>query len=72
LEVLPVHLLREIKPFIIWVYPPLLDYDVSMDELIDLVVVIPTSQDHQKQSPDAKVITVFVLMYLEFLVVRSQ
>jgi hypothetical protein len=34
-----------------------------MDEVVELVVVIPTSQDHQKWSPDAKVITIFVLMF---------
>jgi hypothetical protein len=37
LEVLPVCLRREVKPFIIWFYPPWLDYDVSMDEVVELV-----------------------------------
>jgi hypothetical protein len=48
LEVLPVQLLREVKPFIIFFYPPLLDYDVSMDEVVELVVVIPTSPRSSK------------------------
>jgi hypothetical protein len=39
-----VHLYRLVKPFIIWFYPPLLDYDVSMHRLVELVVVIPMSQ----------------------------
>jgi hypothetical protein len=43
LEVLPVCLGREVKPFIIWFYPPWLDYDVSMHRLVELIVVIPTS-----------------------------
>jgi hypothetical protein len=34
-----------------------------MDEVVELVVVIPTSQDHRKWSLDAKVTTVFVLMF---------
>ena len=34
---------REVKPFIIWFYPPLLDYDVSVQKVVELVVVIPTS-----------------------------
>jgi hypothetical protein len=49
LEVLPVHLWREIKPFIIWFYPPLLWYDVSMDEAVELVMVIPMSPDHRNR-----------------------
>jgi hypothetical protein len=43
LKVLPVHLYSLVKPFIIWFHPPLLDYDVSMDKVVELVVVIPTS-----------------------------
>jgi hypothetical protein len=54
LEVLPVHLLREVKPFIIWFYPPLLDYDVSMDEVVELVVVIPTSPRSSKTESECK------------------
>jgi hypothetical protein len=54
LEVLPVHLLREVKPFIIWFCPHLLDYDVSMDEVVYLVVVIPTSPRSSKMEPGYK------------------
>jgi hypothetical protein len=54
LEVLPVHFLREIKPFIICFYPPLLDYDVSMDEVVELVVVIPTSPRSSKTESGCK------------------
>jgi hypothetical protein len=43
LEVLPVCLQREVKPFIIWFYPPWLDYDVSHHKVVELVVVISTS-----------------------------
>jgi hypothetical protein len=43
LKVLPVHLYSLVKPFIIWFHPSLLDYDVSMDKIVELVVVIPTS-----------------------------
>jgi hypothetical protein len=48
LEVLPVHLYSQVKHFIIWFYPPLLDYDVSMVEVVELVVVIPTSPSSSK------------------------
>jgi hypothetical protein len=64
LEVLPICLFREVKPFIIWFYTPLLDYDVSMHGFVELVIVIPTSQDHRKQSPDAQVMVIFVLVLL--------
>jgi hypothetical protein len=43
LEVLPVYLQREVKPHIIWFYPPWLYYDVSLHKVVELVVVIPTS-----------------------------
>jgi hypothetical protein len=43
LEVLSVCLQREVKPFIIWFYPPWLDYDVSLHKVVELVVMIPTS-----------------------------
>jgi hypothetical protein len=43
LEVLRVCLRRDVKPFIIWFYPPWLDYDVSLHKVVDLIVVIPTS-----------------------------
>jgi hypothetical protein len=54
LEVLLVHLLREVKPFIIWFYTPLLDYYVSMDEVVELVVVIPTSPRSSKTESGSK------------------
>jgi hypothetical protein len=38
-----VHPFREVKPFIIWFYLPLFYYDVSLYEVVELVVVIPTS-----------------------------
>jgi hypothetical protein len=38
LKVLPVCFYREIGPFIIWVYIPLLDYDVSLHEVVELIV----------------------------------
>jgi hypothetical protein len=34
-----------------------------MDEVVELVVVIPTTQVHLKWSPDTKVTTVFVLIF---------
>jgi hypothetical protein len=34
-----------------------------MNEVVELVVVIPTSPRSSKWSPDAKVTTVFVLMF---------
>ena len=34
---------REVSPFYIWFYTPLLDYDVFLHHLVVLVVVIPTS-----------------------------
>jgi hypothetical protein len=64
LEVLPVCLRREVKSFIIWFYPPWLDYDVSLHRVIELVVVIPTSPRSKKWSPDAQVIAIFVLVFL--------
>jgi hypothetical protein len=48
LEVLPVCLQREVKPFIIWFYPPLLNYDVSLHKVVELFVVIPTSPRSSK------------------------
>ena len=48
LEVLPFHLFREVNPFIIWFYPPYLDYDVFVHNIEDLVLVIPTSPSSQK------------------------
>jgi hypothetical protein len=54
LEVLPVHLYSLVKPFIIWFYPPLLDYDVSMDDVVELIVVIPTSPRSSKMESGCK------------------
>jgi hypothetical protein len=54
LEVLPGHLYSKDKPFIIWFHPPLLDYDVSMDEIVELVVVIPTSPSSSKTESGCK------------------
>jgi hypothetical protein len=48
LEVLPVCLRGEFKPFIIWFYPHWLDYDVSLHKVVDIVVVIPTSPRSSK------------------------
>jgi hypothetical protein len=52
LEVLPVCLQREVKPFIIWFYPPWLDYDVSLHKFAELVVVIPTSPRSPKMESE--------------------
>jgi hypothetical protein len=48
LEVLPVCLRREVKPFIIWFYPPWLDHDVSLHKVVEIVVVIPMSPRSSK------------------------
>jgi hypothetical protein len=48
LEVLPVCLRREVKPFIVWFYPPWLDYDVSLHKVVKIVVMIPTSPRSSK------------------------
>jgi hypothetical protein len=48
LEVLPVCLRREVRPFIIWFYPPWLYYDVSLHKVVELVVVIATSPRSSK------------------------
>ena len=34
---------RDVLTFLIWFYPPLLNYDVSLHDLVKLVVVITTS-----------------------------
>jgi hypothetical protein len=52
------------------VFPPLLYYDVSMDEVVEHVVVIPTSPRSSKRSPDAKVIAVFILLFLPGQIIR--
>ena len=43
LEVLPIVLHRDVKPFPIWFYLPWVDNDVSLHILIVLVVVISMS-----------------------------
>jgi hypothetical protein len=64
LEVLPVHHVREVKPFIIWFYPPLLDYDVSMDEVVELVVVIPISPKSSKTESGFSSYCCFISVFL--------
>ena len=39
---------REVYLFPIWLDPPLLDYDFSLHNLVDLIVVIPTSPSSLK------------------------
>jgi hypothetical protein len=48
LGVLPVCLQREVKPFIIWFYPPWLDYNVYMHKVVEIFVVITTSPRSSK------------------------
>ena len=48
MEVLPVRLFREVKPFVIWLYHPLLYYDVFLYDLVDLVVLFKTSPRSSK------------------------
>jgi hypothetical protein len=38
----------------LWFYPPLLDYDVSMDEVVEIVVVILTSPRSSKTGSKCK------------------
>ena len=54
LEVLPVVLFSEVKPFPIWFYLPLLDNDVSMHDLVELFVANPTSQRLSKTESGCK------------------
>jgi hypothetical protein len=63
--------LKRGQTFIIWFYPPLLDYDISMHGIVELVVVNPTSPRSYKRSPDAQVIVVFVLKSLPGRIVRQ-
>ena len=39
---------REVIPFIIWFYPPLVDYDVSLHDLVELVILFETSPSSSK------------------------
>jgi hypothetical protein len=43
-----------------------------MDDVIELIVVIPTSPRSSKQSPDAKVIAIFVLLALPSWIIRAK
>ena len=54
LEVLPVVLYREVKPFSIWFYLPLLDNDVSLHDLVELFVARSTSQRSSKTESGRK------------------
>ena len=44
----------------------MMDYDVSLHILVVLVVVISTSPRTSNRTPDAEVIEVFVLGFLQF------
>jgi hypothetical protein len=54
LKVLLVHPFREVKPFIIWFYIPWLDYDVTLSEVVELFVAIPTSPSSSKRESGRK------------------
>ena len=54
LEVLPIVLYIEVKPFLIWFYLPLLDNDVSLHDLVELVVASSTSQRSSKTESERK------------------
>ena len=49
----------EVYHFTIWFYPPLLEYDVSLNILLDLVVAIPTSPRSSKTEFGRKSCRVF-------------
>jgi hypothetical protein len=66
LEVLLVRLWREVKSSIIWLYPPWLDYYVSLHKVAGLIVVIPTNPRSSKWSPDAQVMIVLVSIVSAF------
>src|SRR4051812_29676772 len=46
--------LIEVKPFVIWIYPTLLDYNVSLHDLLDLVVLFETSSRSLKSESGCK------------------
>jgi hypothetical protein len=50
---------REVKYFIFWFYPPLLDYDVSLYEVVELVVAIKTSPSSSKSESGIKSYCIF-------------
>ena len=58
---------REGLPFYILFYPLLLDYDVSLHDLLKVVVVIPTSPRTSKTEFETQVMSVLVLLFLQFL-----
>ena len=58
LEVLPIVLYREVKPLSIWFQTPLLDYDVSLHDLVELVVIFETSPSSSKT--DSKCLSYYV------------
>jgi len=46
--------LREVKPFAIWFYPPLLDYDFFLYDLVVLIVLFKTSPRSSKSESGYK------------------
>ena len=52
-------LYREVKPFIIWFYPPMMDYDVSLHNLVVLVVASSTSPRSSKTESGGKRYRIF-------------
>jgi hypothetical protein len=48
LKILPVCLQKDVRPLVIWFYPPWLYYDISLHKVVELVVVIPMSQRSSK------------------------
>jgi hypothetical protein len=64
--------LKKGQAFLHLILSSLLDYDVSMHGFVELVVVNPTSQDHQKWSSDAQVIAIFVLLSLPGQIIRPK
>ena len=39
---------REVKPFFFWFYPPMLYYDVSLHDLVELIIIFETSPSSSK------------------------
>ena len=54
LEVLPIVFLYRVKSFIILFYLPLLDYDVSLHDLVELCIANSTSQRSSKTESERK------------------
>ena len=62
---------RKVLPFYNWFYPPLLNYDVSLHDIVKLVVVIPTSPRTSKMEFVCESFAHFsVGVFLQFLHVR--